>query len=61
MAKSKMQLTLAILKPDLTPFRFAVMSVRDRLLDAGFVVADTREDVRLDRAAAERFYAEHKK
>ena len=57
----KLQLTLAIIKPDLTPFRYAVLNIRDRLLDAGFVVADTKEDVRLDRATAERFYAEHKK
>ena len=61
MASKKIQLTLAIIKPDLTPFRFAVLSVRDRILESGFVIADTREDVRMDRATAEAFYAEHKK
>ena len=45
----KVQLTLAIIKLNLTPFRFAVLNIRDLLPDAGFVIADTKEDMSLDR------------
>jgi len=55
----KMQLTLAILKPDVTALPFHVLHARERILRAGFLVLASAE-VRLSRRRAEAFYEEHR-
>ena len=56
--KMTLQLTLAILKPDVTPMTYAMLNIRDRMLDGGFLIVRTKR-VRLGRERAEQFYAEH--
>ena len=56
--KKVLQLTLAILKPDITPFPYAVAKIRDLILEKGFLVVERRE-LKMDVAMAERFYQEH--
>jgi len=53
-----LQLTLAILKPDITPMTYAMLNIRDRMLDGGFLIVRTKK-LRLGRVKAEQFYAEH--
>jgi len=53
-----LQLTLAILKPDITPMTYAMLNIRDRMLDGGFLIVRTKK-LRLGRVRAEQFYAEH--
>jgi len=53
-----LQLTLAILKPDVTPMAFAMLNIRERILDGGFLVLRTKK-MRLGRGKVEQFYAEH--
>ncbi len=58
MTTKRLQLTLAILKPDVTPMLFSVSDIRQNILDAGFLVVRT-STVRMSRARAEEFYSEH--
>jgi len=55
---NELQLTLAILKPDITRVPFNLAAVRQMIVDRQFVVVRSRF-VDLSRADAERFYAEH--
>jgi nucleoside diphosphate kinase len=59
MATKPLQLTLAILKPDVSLLPYHVQLARDRILAAGFLVLATNE-VKLSRQRAELFYSEHK-
>jgi len=52
------QLTLAILKPDITRVPFNLAAVRQMILDRDFLVVRSKF-IDLTRADAERFYAEH--
>jgi len=56
---SELQLTLAILKPDITRVPFNLASVRQMIVDRGFLVVRSRS-IDLSRAEAERFYGEHR-
>jgi len=58
MTSSKLQLTLAILKPDITRVPCNLATVREMILDRNFWVVRSRF-VDLRRRDAERFYAEH--
>ncbi len=40
---------------------FSVLSVRERIVSSGFLVLRTRQEVKVTRKAAERFYEEHKR
>jgi nucleoside-diphosphate kinase len=55
---TRLQLTLANLKPDVTPMTYSVLNIRDRILSAGFLVVRSK-CLRLNRARAEEFYSEH--
>ena len=52
------QLTLAILKPDITRVPFNLAAVRQMILERDFLVVRSKF-IDLTRADAERFYAEH--
>jgi len=57
-SSSKLQLTLAILKPDITRVPFNLAEVRQMILDRNFLVVRSKfED--LSRRRVEQFYAEH--
>ena len=59
MTSSKLQLTLAILKPDITRVPFNLAKVRSMILERNFIVVRSRFSD-LSRNDVERFYAEHK-
>jgi len=54
-----LELTLAILKPDVVKVPFVLREIQQRILSAGFYVIQSRE-VNLKEKDAEAFYAEHK-
>jgi len=56
---SRLQLTLALIKPDLAAQPHRLTAVRNLIIANNFYLVKTQE-LRLRRADAERFYAEHK-
>ena len=59
MTSKRLQLTLAIIKPDLALMDYSVLHVRDLILERGFKVVSTKS-LRLNRVRAGEFYAEHR-
>jgi len=55
---NNLQLTLAILKPDITRVPFNLINVRQMILDREFMVVRSKS-LELSRSDAERFYSEH--
>ncbi|XP_046645391.1 nucleoside diphosphate kinase 6-like [Daphnia pulicaria] len=56
--KNILQLTLAILKPDVVKVPFVVQEIRHTILTAGFYVVQSRS-VNLSHQEVEHFYSEH--
>lgn len=52
------QLTLALLKPDVTPMATHVSAIRDMILARGFLVVGSKE-FRMSKERAREFYQEH--
>ena len=57
--QKRLQLTLAILKPDLTQRPYAIEHVRSLLLNEGFIAIQS-QIVQLPKSKVELFYEEHK-
>jgi len=57
-SKAAFQLTLALLKPDVTPMRYHVGAIRDMMLARGFLVVGSKEFSMTKKRAAG-FYQEH--
>ena len=58
-APRNLQLTLALLKPDITPMVYSVHKIQDLILDHKFLVIRSKVFPRLPRARVEQFYGEH--
>nr|CAG4638155.1 EOG090X0HUX [Chydorus sphaericus] len=58
MHMKQLQLTLAILKPDVVKVPFVLKEIRHRILSAGFYIVKNSE-VTLSKEEAEKFYSEH--
>lgn len=56
----RLELTLAILKPHVLPNTFAHKFIKQKILDSGFKIVQSKT-VRLDESLAGDFYAEHRK
>lgn len=57
-AGAKLQLTLAIIKPDVTPMIYSVLKIREMIIERGFFVVKTGK-VRIAEERAKDFYREH--
>lgn len=55
----RLQLTLALLKPDVTRVPYVVQAIRNKIIQEEFIVVRHKE-VRLQREKTEEFYREHK-
>ncbi len=58
--KFPIQLTLAIIKPDLAAAPLSVAEVRRMIVQSGLIVLKTKVDLKVSRSRAELFYQEHR-
>eukprot|EP00095_Tigriopus_kingsejongensis_P001317 maker-scaffold249_size238305-snap-gene-0.14 protein:Tk01317 transcript:maker-scaffold249_size238305-snap-gene-0.14-mRNA-1 annotation:"hypothetical protein LOTGIDRAFT_112601" len=58
LASLLLQLTLAIIKPDISRMTFSVLKIREMMLDHQFLVVRTKK-MAMTRPQAEQFYGEH--
>ena len=61
MSKARgLQVTLALLKPDITPMPYSVNRIQDMILEHDFLVVRSKIYPRLPRSRVEDFYGEHR-
>lgn len=59
MKKTHLQLTLALLKPDITPMSYSVHKIQDMIIENDFLVVRSKVFPRLTKSRVRQFYAEH--